>query len=184
MLKPRRKQTGSTLIEVLIAILLLSVSAIAIGVTIMFAVQMPKLSGYRATAANLAASYIERIRANRNGFELGNYQLKGSSYSNDSSKLVLSEIPGGSCAYPDCSASGIADKDFAETSVAVRESLPAGGLLMLGDAAGGSSGNLWVIWNEPATKSVIDARQSDQCPAQVSVYAAAKLRCLYVRFQI
>lgn len=184
MLTLRRRQTGSSLIEVLIAILLLSVSAVAIGAMIMFAVQMPKLSGYRATATNLAASYIERIRANRNGFELGSYQLKGSSYSNDASPLVLSEMPGGHCNYPDCSAAGIADMDFAETSVAIRESLPAGGLLMLGDAAGGSFGNLWVIWNEPATVSVIDARQSDQCPAQVSAYTAAKPRCLYVRFEI
>lgn len=184
MLKLSRRQTGSTLIEVLVAIFLLSVSAIAIGAMIMFAVQMPKLSGYRATATNLAASYIERIRANRNGFELGSYQLKGSSYSNDSSKLVLSEIPGGRCNYPDCSASGIADMDFAETSVAVRESLPAGGILMQGDAAGGSFGNLWVIWNEPATVFIIDAQESDQCPVQVSAYTAAKPRCLYVRFQL
>ena len=184
MLIHRRSQTGSTLIGVLVAILLLAVSAIAIGAMIMFAVQMPKLSGYRATATNLAASYIERIRANRNGFELGSYQMKGSSYSNDASPLVLSEMPGGRCTYPDCSASGIADMDFAETSVAVRESLPAGGLLMQGDAAGSSFGNLWVIWNEPATVSIIDSRQSDQCPAQVSAYTAAKPRCLYVRFQI
>jgi type IV pilus assembly protein PilV len=180
----RGRLGGSSLIAVLVAILLLSVSAIAIGAMIMFAVQMPKLAGYRASATNLAAGYIERMRANRVGFELGRYQLKGSSYHNDARKLRLSDIPGGHCDYPDCSASAIADMDFAEVSVALREALPAGGLLLLTDPDDGTCGNLWILWNEPATVSFIDGRESDQCPAQIRTEGSDQLRCLYLRFQI
>ena len=61
-------QMGSSLIEVLVAVVLLSLGMLSLGISLSFAVQMPRLSGYRATAINLAVSHIERIRANPGGF--------------------------------------------------------------------------------------------------------------------
>ena len=55
-------QAGASLLEVLIAILLLSIGLISLGSMLSFSVQMPKLSGYRSGAVNLASSYVERMR--------------------------------------------------------------------------------------------------------------------------
>ena len=62
------KQTGASLIEVLVAILILSFGMLSLGAMMSFGVQLPKLSGYRATATSLAAGYTERVRANPNAF--------------------------------------------------------------------------------------------------------------------
>ena len=64
----RRHQGGALLIEVLVAMLLLSFGMFSLGAMMSFSVQMPKLSGYRSTAVNLASSHIDRIRANPAGF--------------------------------------------------------------------------------------------------------------------
>lgn len=74
MLRPMKPgfrfgQSGATLIEVLVAILILSFGMLSLGAMMSFAVQLPKLSGYRSTATNLASSYVERIRANPIGFQ-------------------------------------------------------------------------------------------------------------------
>lgn len=63
-----KNEAGATLIEVLVAILLLSFGMLALGAMLSFAVQAPKMSAYRATATNLANSYVERMRANPEGF--------------------------------------------------------------------------------------------------------------------
>ena len=73
MNKHSTHQAGASLIEVLIAILILSFGMLSVGSMLSFSIQMPKLSAYRATATHLAASQVERIRANPEGFAAGNY---------------------------------------------------------------------------------------------------------------
>ena len=68
-----KSQAGSSLIEVLVSIFILSFGMLALGAMLSFAVQMPKLSGYRSTATNLATAHVERIRANPNGFATDAY---------------------------------------------------------------------------------------------------------------
>ena len=66
-----RKYAGTSLIEVLVAMLLLSVGMLSLAAMVSYAVQMPKLAGYRAAAVNLAAEEIARMRANPSGFSDG-----------------------------------------------------------------------------------------------------------------
>ena len=180
------RQAGASLIEVLIAMLLLSFGMLSLGAMLSFAVQMPKLSGYRAMAVNLASSHIERIRANPDGFSNGSYD-KTSSYDNTSTSLVMD--PSNICAYPNCDFASLATMDFEQTKVAVRAQLPAGGIFMLRDNHSGiistTDGNLWIVWQEPDSHAAFDASTSDNCPAEVTqAYASPKPRCLYVRFKI
>jgi type IV pilus assembly protein PilV len=70
---PTNRHSGASLIEVLVAILVLSFGMLALGSMMAYAVQMPKLAAYRATAANLAASHIERMRGNTAGFATDSY---------------------------------------------------------------------------------------------------------------
>lgn len=175
-----RRQAGASLIEVLVAILVLSFGMLALGGMLAYAVQMPKLAGYRATAAHLASSHIERIRANRAGFIAGFYEA-GLSFDNTTTSLNLD-----TCTYPDCTVQTLADDDNAATNRAVRLELPAGGTLTLcnpAPCAEDSFGDLWVIWQEPATNAALLAADSDNCPALVTALNLTPApRCLYLRF--
>ena len=153
---PTNRQAGASLITVLVAMLLLSLGMLALGAMLSFAVQMPKLSGYRANAVNLASGYIERIRANPKGFSNGHYNIP-SSYDGSQTKLESSI-----CAYPDCNSSSLATMDFDQAKAAVRAELPAGGIFMLSDSNSGavSTGNLWIMWQEPSTYAALDPSSS------------------------
>ncbi|NMM28350.1 MAG: type IV pilus modification protein PilV [Glaciimonas sp.] len=181
----RHHQVGASLIEVLVALLLLSLGMLSLAATLSFAVQMPKLSGYRATATNLASAYIERMRANSGadgfgGFNSGAYD-KPSSYG-------VTTLSATTCSYPDCVAATLATMDLTTMQVAVRAELPAGGLFMERDNNSGVSssttGNLWIMWQEPVTYgTIVDSSSSDNCPSGVAVTDPMP-RCLYVRFSI
>jgi type IV pilus assembly protein PilV len=185
----RHHQTGSSLIEVLVAILLLSFGMLALGAMLSFSVLAPKLSAYRATAANLAASHVERIRANPEGFSNDRYTaaLNGSGWS-------FTEIALSDCAYPNCTEASLATMDEKATRRAVRRELPAGDMVMWCSTPAAptspvtctktTQGNLWIVWQEPNTNSLL-SQSSDQCPSFPSDYLGAlPARCLYVLFKI
>jgi type IV pilus assembly protein PilV len=179
-------QAGFTLIEVLIAILLLSIGILSLSAMLSFTVQMPKLSGYRAAAVNLASSYVERMRANTDGFSSGAYD-QSSSY--DGLRTPQARAPSDQCAYPACDMSTMAVMDFDDLKVAVRSELPAGGAFMLRDSQGGvpsrTDGNLWIVWQEPTTTVKLNPSSTDNCPSQVTDNFTDPLpRCLYVRFKL
>jgi type IV pilus assembly protein PilV len=183
---PGPSQAGFSLIEVLVAILLLSIGILALSTTLSYAVQMPKLSGYHAAAVNLASSYVERMRANTDGFAGGAYD-QGSSY--DGLRSPQARLPTDSCAYPTCNANTMASMDFADLKVAVRAELPAGGALMLRDSQSGvassSEGNLWIVWQEPSTFALLSPFTSDNCPTAISSnFSDPAPRCLYLRFRL
>jgi type IV pilus assembly protein PilV len=179
-------QAGASLIEVLVAVLLLSVGVLALGSRLSFAVLSPKLSGYHAAAANLASGYIERMRANTEGFASGAYD-QASSY--DGLRLPQELLAEDRCAYPACNMNSLATMDFADLKVAARAELPAGGAYMERDSHGGvpssTDGNLWLLWQEPAGNAQPDAAASDNCPDQIAgSLAEPQPRCLYVRFRL
>ena len=179
---PRSRQAGASLIEVLIAILLLSFGLLALGAMLSFAVQAPKLSNYRAVAANVAAAHIERMRANRDGFKNNSYAVP-MSYDG-----TFNDIAVVTCTYPTCTATNLAAMDNSAAQRAARIELPAGGLLLTCDTTPCSltgSGNLWVIWQEPSTYAALNPSASDNCPVEVTgTFTDPKPRCLYVRFKI
>ena len=183
----RQNQAGASLIEVLVAILLLSFGMLALGAMMSFAVQAPKLSAYRATAANLASSHVERIRANPSGFGANSYAMAmsydGTFFSPSTNLPALAD-----CSYPNCTASTLAAMDNAATNRAVHIELPAGGMLLTCDTSPctkASYGNLWILWQEPSTVAALGA-SSDNCPTSDAAWSALnpKPRCLYVRFKV
>lgn len=179
-------QAGFSLIEVLIAVLLLSVGMLALSSTLSFAVQAPKLSGYRAAAVNLASAYVERMRANSEGFASGAYDLPNSF---DGLYSQPAKVASDSCAYPACNAASMATMDFADLKAAVRAELPAGGALMQRDSQGGitssTEGNLWIVWQEPSSFALLNPGTSDNCPAEITGHFTDPApRCLYLRFRL
>jgi type IV pilus assembly protein PilV len=171
------RQSGVTLIEVLVSILILSFGLLALGGMLAYSVQLPKLSGYRAAAAVIATGHIERIRANPTGFANGDYNVT-LSYNN---AVALNN-----CTYPACSSTNIANMDTGITNVLLRQELPNGGMRVTRASSGGvfsnTAGDLWVIWDEPTGLATLDSGSSDNCPSQVTT--TPKPRCLYMRFEL
>ena len=178
------RQSGASLIEVLVAILILSFGMLSLGAMMSFGVQLPKLSGYRATASSLASDYVERVRANPNAFTNNLYTAA----LNETSAWSFSNIALSDCAYPACTEATLATMDIQASRRTTRRALPAGDLMMKCDAAPCTQadyGNLWVVWQEPSTFAALNPTSSDNCPTEVtSVYTAPAPRCLYVRFKI
>lgn len=179
-----REQTGTSMIEVLVAMLLLSIGLLALAAVMSFAVQLPKLSGYRMIAVNLASSHVDRIRANPGEFQFYAQPLHKNDWS-------TSEVAEGNCTYPDCYVAGqhkLQVKDDLDTRRAIRAQLPAGDMMLTCDSVAcsrDSHGNLWIVWQEPQGNATFDASTSDNCPAQVAaLYPALNPRCLYMRFSI
>ena len=171
-----RIESGATLVEVLVSVLILSLGMLSLSSMMAFAVQMPKLSGYRATAANIASSHVERMRANRDGFLAGDYATP---LSYDGSFAPLSPQP---CAYPTCTVSSLALMDDAATKQWARSVLPAGGVLTKCDplpCTSASMGNIWIMWQEPKTRGWLDPTFSDSCPPEVTAaFVNPRPRCL------
>lgn len=179
----QHRQSGVSLIEVLVAILILSFGLLALGGMLTYAVQLPKLSGYRSTATLLAASHVERMRANKAGYASGAYDL-ALSYDGTSGITALSD-----CTYPACTASSLAAMDVAYTNRALRQELPSGGMRVARATVSGvvssTDGDLWIVWNEPNTFAAFNAAGSDNCPTQVTgTYTSPQPRCLYLRFSL
>ncbi|AFP31888.1 type IV pilus modification protein PilV [Marinobacter sp. BSs20148] len=184
-----RSQSGAFLIEVLVATLMLSLGVLPLVAMMTFAVQMPKLAGYRATAVNLASNYVERMRANPANpanpaglAQLFPYGAKDSSY--DGTQDAIG-VPGSLCNYPDCETATLVTRDVYEMQVAARRELPAGGIVVscdVGDCSNGI-GNLWVMWQEPDSFDALSPSSSDNCPTGVAS-TDPNPRCLYVRFKL
>jgi len=171
----KNKQNGTSLIEVLIAMLLFSVGMLPVGLMLLQSVQMPKLAAHRATATLLASGHIERMRANPTADHRSDLNFDGS----------LTPLALADCAYPNCLEATLSAMDKAHTQKLAREQLPAGGLQVSCDATPCTVGNLWVLWQEPGSPAALKTQNSDDCPAQVSErFAKSPPRCLYVRFSL
>jgi len=196
MTKLTHNQSGSTLIEVLVAVLILSLGLLSLGAMLSYSVQMPKLAGYRATAAMLAASHVERMRANVTGFDgstatNGGYvdaMTYGSSARIDDGVAwctgFLDVTTGTSCKGT------IAAQDKYESNRAIRNELPSGGMRVIcTGVCSNREGELWVMWNEPTTFAQFNPTNSDECPDPTvaptfTAFSAPVPRCLHIKFKL
>jgi len=174
-------QRGVTLVEVLVSVLVLSLGILGLSAMFAYAVQMPRLSAYQSAALGIASSHIDKIRANAAGFQEGAY-AKPLSYDG-----TFHAVPAVTCDFPTCSPRTLADMDSAATSALARKELPAGGILVSctpQPCSPTSSGNLWVVWQEPRSRFALNAVATDNCPVEVtSRFNDPRPRCLYLPFQ-
>lgn len=170
-----RRQQGASLIEVLVTVLILSFGMLSLSGMMAYAVQMPKLSAYRATAVSLASSHVERMRANIAGFDADAYE--------ENSTYPQSTAPSGTpCSYPACDSAGIAAADKLATNTALFQQLPAGGMRVQCDGSCDlRQGDIWVMWEEPGTISSLN-NASDECPTGVAF--ATQPRCVHIKFKL
>lgn len=166
-------QHGSSLIEVLVTILILSFGMLSLAGMMAYAVQLPKLSAYRATAMSLATGHVERMRSNIAGYSAGAY---------NETMTFNATVAISTCGYPNCDAAAIAAQDKYLSNSEIRRELPLGGMRMVCNGACSTrEGDLWILWQEPSTFAAIN-QSNDECPAP-STYNGTP-RCIHIRFKL
>ncbi len=182
-----RFQKGSSLLEVLITMLIMSFGLLALGGLAAASLQYSKISQFQTIGAQLAADYGDRMRGNVAGFRAENYNLT-TAYSGASAAVT---VPTCSVAAL-CTPAELAAIDIAEWMNALRRRLPGGGAYVTHDATNTLAANIWVMWAEPnLTFDTSDLSATgtggDQCPAASLVGLPSTTpvpRCIYFRVSL
>jgi type IV pilus assembly protein PilV len=74
-LRARQAQTGMTLVEVLVTLVLISVGLLGVAALQLTTLKNTQESYVRSQAALLAADMLDRMRSNQTGFNAGNYDM-------------------------------------------------------------------------------------------------------------
>jgi type IV pilus assembly protein PilV len=153
-----RRQLGVSLIEVLVAMLIVSLGVLAMAGLLATASRYGRTSEFRAVATLLANDMADRIRANKaalddtKGGALTNYDMTG-----DYSSWADEPGDAAACVTPtECTPSEIAAQDRAAWGQSVYAGLPGGaGFVAVSEAMpGGAAGrnftaDIWVAWLDP-----------------------------------
>jgi type IV pilus assembly protein PilV len=181
----RNQQRGSSLLEVLISVLLMSFGMLALAGMQAYSVAAQKNAANRAVASALATELAEIIRLNPKGLADGNY---------DVALMTNAGTPAlAPCAYPNCTTpAALAAADITAFQSRVRSLLPQGGVELARPLLSTTQANIWIIWEEASvldnTRKVAGVDQSaeqtaDNCSTTAKALATLP-RCFYMKVQL
>jgi len=193
--RARNTQRGATLIEMMVAVLILAVALFGMAGLTSAAIKYNQFSRMRATGLSLVSDYAERARANLAGF--ANYAYTGA-YTASTRSAATSDptTPPATCEVNTSTPTNpvntcglaIANYDNAQWLTNVANRLPGGTAYVtteLTDAPSGVSGlpatrvlNIWLIWN--AIEESGGFLQQQPCPEGANV-GTALVNCMYFR---
>ncbi len=178
-------QTGASLIEVLVSIVIASVGLLGLAGMNAASMRYTKMSQYRATATQLVSDVAERMRANNtNAAALAGYVL-GADFASQS---TVPTVPSPSCrlASDTCTAAQMAAADMQQWRSTVRSRLPEGSVSIRADAATVGAYDIWIAWRDPglAASDESGTAGAAECSADLDVSADDSVRCLYFRVQL
>jgi type IV pilus assembly protein PilV len=179
------RQRGSSLLEVLISILLMSFGMLALAGMQAYSVAAQKNAANRAIASALATELAEVIRLNPTGLSAGNY---------DVALMTTGNPPAlAPCVFPTCTTPALlAAADLTAFQGRVRALLPLGGVELTRPGASATQADIWIIWEEAGvldnTRQVSGVDQSaeltsDNCSANAKALATLP-RCFYMKVQL
>jgi type IV pilus assembly protein PilV len=167
----RSAQRGASLLEVMVAILILSIGMLAMAGLHAVSIQQGKMAQFRGTAMQLGADFADRMRANRGAFGFvapfpASPYVYMVPYTSNPPPVA---VP--ACAVATaCTAAERAAVDLAEWRNIARNALP-GGNLYVTQEAGTNIMNVWVLWIDPDAKDTAGGGGSmssaQHCPAGV-----------------
>ncbi len=173
----RNAESGASLLEVLIAIVIMSFGLLALGGLTAASVQYGKMAQFQTVGVQLAADYADRMRANASGFRSDLYN-KTTVYSTATAAIA---IP--ACAVvSNCTTPEMAAIDLAEWRNSLRRSLPGGDAYVVRDAVNLPAVDIWVMWTDPGLANGMAANGA--CPAAAIAGVTEVPRCLYFRVSI
>ena len=169
------------MIEVLVAILIVSLGVLALAGLLGVSSRLGKTSEFRATAALLAADITDRMRANRKGADDGDYALANTALADSTTAKVV-------CALATaCTGEEIAAIDLAEWQALLYNALPQGTGYIAADATSTNVADVWVVWRDPdalndgskADNTIIASGLQNRCPPGFGT--DEKPSCMYFR---
>ena len=176
-----RREAGVSLIEVLVALLVVSFGVLAMSGLLTNATRYGKTSEFRAVATLLASDIADRMRANIPGVKNGSYAL-AEKYERLSSPPAenLNCTEAKPCTGDN--GAGMAAKDLADWRRALYFGLP-GGAGYVSVKADGTAADVWVAWTDPsAVEEALAADEGRQeCPDEFAGEADPRPRCAYFR---
>ncbi len=130
------RMRGFSIVEMLVALVVLSVGMLGIAGLFVYAMQSGSSSIYRTQAVNLAADLADRIRAN----QAANVAYGDAGADHD-------------CETADCTPAEIAEDDLAGWTAQIEGALPAGaGAVDVDGAAAPFTYTITVSWSEPGVE--------------------------------
>jgi len=176
----RAKQRGASLIEVLVAILIVTVGVISLAGLLATSTRLGKASEFRSVAGLLAQDMADRIKANIDPSMVMSY------YDLTDDFALQTKVPDSAAACANvkaCSTTEMANIDLAEWRQALFYGLPNGRGYIQYDSTGRAM-DLWVAWLDPSALSsgADEFKDMDEqnCPKKFQGNAL-RPRCMYFR---
>lgn len=168
----RTPQTGASLLEVLIAILIMSFGIAGVALLMAATIQYNKTAQYQMVGLQIATQLAESMRANTDGFMADAY-TKTDTYSSTVAALTLP-----SCANTSaCTSIEIATIDKAQVANTLRVALPGGDFNV---QRNGNRADIWIMWMEPKTAASMSMGTANCRTAAISGLGDPP-RCFYMR---
>ena len=135
---------GASLLEVLVAILILSFGMLSMAGLHAVAFKYGKMAQFRGVATQLASDLADRMRANVAGATAGGYAYT-QAYDPNPTQITPRQ-----CGNPaPCSAGEMATLDLDQVRATLQMALPGGGLFVQQDAAQANVYDIWILWLDP-----------------------------------
>ena len=172
-----RQENGFSLIEVLIAVLVLALGVIGAAGMQLSALRVSQQSSFQTAAVQLASEIADKMRANDSQMKL-----------NDSRNVFLTvdyqadvhgepPAPGRLCYADDCSGADLARFDIYEWEKRVRSALPGGRVVICRDAAPWDASAESFTWDckaDPTSSIVVKIGWQEKAPDGSLVRIAGK----------
>ncbi len=182
----RAQQRGSSLLEVLIAILVMAVGMLGMAGLTAASSSYNKLAQIRSTSLLLVSDYADRARANMSGFNASGY-AKTTSYVNSRALISTTGCTDASVPANTCDSTAMAALDLAQWRNLLRLRLPGGDAYVLtgvNATTGQSNMDIWIMWTELEQASGFDVAGNTRCPAAANPTSDPTIKCMYFRIAL
>ena len=169
----KKRQLGSSLLEVVITIFIISIGLLGLGALQINAMKFQKSSSQRSEATQSTYDLSERIRANGQGGGASDYV-----YETAYETTVLHPPEPPECSVTKCTPNEIARIDLAQWLKNLNSHLHAGAGYVIKNSVGGY--DVTVMWREQIDK-VSPSDVDPACPNEPPLAPGAGVRCYMVR---
>ena len=192
----RRRETGSSMIEVLVAVMLVSIGLLGIAGLSGATFNYNKTSQVRLTAMALVNDYADRARLNIYGYDRGGYSVAlptnyaGTAVTVPAANLNLDPS---NAANAMTIADNLAAADVDQFLRNVRNRLPQGDAVVISrPTATARDMDVWLLWKEPnvGTGTADDVKTSDyqifqsskqNCPSSLTSAEELEYSCMFFK---
>ena len=179
----KSRVAGASLLEVLIAILIMSFGLLALGGLTAAVQQYVKMAQFQSIGMHLGSELGERMRANVRAFQAGSYN-KMAAYS-------TAAVTAPPCLASPCTVAEVAAIDLANWTNELRARLPGGDAFVRRDSVNPLAVDVWILWIDPdlqiGANEKLEVVGANDCPAAAISGIAAGAptpRCMYYRISI